>query len=441
MTDDHAPKSPEAEEAVIGSLLVIGSVPPTVELLLRAEMFTRPTWREVYAGCVEASVSGVPVDLVVVADRAARAINRPATEVSAALIAAMAATPTSAHVEHYARIVRREWQRRDLLAIAGSAAKLAHTETDVPGVVAMLHARLDQVDDEAALAESGELGPHLERARREQLEGVAPGWPTGVDRYDQWSHGGLRRKQLHLIGGESGVGKSMLVTRIVAGVADHGASVCLFSLEMSIEEMGVRLCAGYMGGAALKLHNREAFSGAEEAAFVEAERRVLASGVRVFDTAYGLSGIRALTRLNRPDVVVVDFVQNMDWPPGDWKREDQAIDVNMRGLAKLAKIEDCCVIAVSQLNNDGVREGRGGVPTITAFRGSGGIAHVANLAVVLTQGEIPGTVQLWNVKNRHGAKGEPGTYALATATGLLVPVDPALVRANGAARSVPRGDR
>lgn len=422
---DHVPADPDVEETLIGALLVgMGTYVPHCASIVRPEMFTVALWSAAFTAMLERWKADKPIDSFLIAQdlfghdklRAWESIGRIQHELDRVSLNA----PTASYAPFYAESVAGLAKRRQWIGYAGELARLAY-DGDAEKAIAWVRGKVDEHDTEHVAQTRETLAEIAARIRREVDEGVELGWRTGIEDYDEWS-GGLRRGRVHVVGGQSGVGKTMLISQVAAAASSEGARVLVCSLEMPSDDVFIRLLASYMGSSALALVNRRA--PADRAKWDLAEAALLRDD-RIAIDAYSVTveEIRAETRRFNADLVIVDYVGLMA-PPRNARREDEGIAANMRAIQRMSKRENCAVLMVSQLSNQAVNEANAGRPSVTGFMGSGAIAQVASFATFLTRHpEIPGLVTLWNIKNRYGPTGGRKDYALATKTGLWVKRD------------------
>ena len=256
-----------AEEAVLGSLLIDGVAIVQVAQFLQAPDFYRERNRWIYEACLALFQRNEPINQVAVAHELATQ-DRLETIGGAGFLSNLVATvPTSVHVEHYGRIVSRTATMRNLIGAATEIAALGYeqdadtdailrraedllfgirTGREVRGFVSIREILDKYMEDTAVVAAP------LER-------GTAP-IQTGFADIDTLL-GGLQRSDLIILAARPSVGKSTLALNIARNAAGRGAVVAIFSLEMSREQVVLRMLAGEAGVDShrlrLGLHSRE----------------------------------------------------------------------------------------------------------------------------------------------------------------------------------------
>lgn len=208
--------------------------------------------------------------------------------------------------------------------------------------------------------------------------------PTGFPKMDKELDGGLLRKELVVIGGPSGSGKSFLASQLVLNVADGGFKCLYLSLEISSKTIVSRMLgslsnikpARIIGG----LLTKEEYQRKLDA---EAELLSREGFIEIYDDIYELDKIIEIVKETAPDLVVVDFIQNVI---SKGEREYERMSRVALELQRLAKQTNSCILVLSQLSNIVSRE-RGSSPVLE-FKGAGTIAQVADLGFWLWQEEV-----------------------------------------------------
>ncbi|MCY4529917.1 MAG: replicative DNA helicase, partial [Chloroflexi bacterium] len=249
-TDRLLPHSVEAEESVIGALLIDSDALPKVTGLVNAEDFYVTKNRWCYEACLALFDRSEAINQVTVAEELV--LHERLEEIGGvSYIAHLVRTvPTTVHVEHYAGIVQRTSLMRRLIRTADEIAAIGY-EGDADSNAALskaedllyrvrtaqstrdfMHIRqvLDQYMEDAASLQAGgdiHLGP------------IATGFPD----LDKLLSGGLQRSDLIIVAARPSLGKSTLAFNIARHAAEQLARVAVFSLEMSAEQIVIRLVA------------------------------------------------------------------------------------------------------------------------------------------------------------------------------------------------------
>jgi replicative DNA helicase len=413
------PNSAEAEESVLGSVLMSADAANLALEKLHAEDFYRPAHQSIFQSISELFDGNQPIDAVTVSEALRRSGALDRVGGVGYLTQLIDSVPTASNIEYYADIVEEHALRRRLLRTGGDISSLATTMDDPIGQV------LDRAE-QAVFAVSerriGEglapidplLGPAIERAEElNRLGSEVTGISTGYRDLDR-KLAGLHPANLVVIAGRPGMGKSTLALNIAQNVAVHDKPVAIFSLEMSREEIVSRmLCStGRIDSQRLRTGrlNDTDFTKLQSAANVLYKKPVFV------DDSPGLTvtEIRAKARRmrRRPglSLIVVDYLQLMQGSGGE-NRQQEIADIS-RSLKSLARELEVPVIACSQLNRSlEAREDKR--PRLGDLRESGAIEQDADVVMFIYRHEYyhpeaqetRGTAEVAIAKHRQGATG------------------------------------
>src|SRR5918912_101316 len=240
------PHSLQAEEAVLGSILKNPTSIVQIADFLRSEDFYAPRNRHVFRAMLAINADGRPIDYHTLADELQQLGLYEASGGLLYLSELNLATPTAAHVEHYARIVERTSIMRQLIAKAQTIAELAYR---------------DNLDHDTALEKAEQLILSVAEKRvtrdfrsledvlseyMEQIEALQEGEatrygiPTGYIDLDKLL-GGFQRTDLIILAARTSVGKTSCALNLAGNAAvKKNATVAVFSLEMSAEQLASR---------------------------------------------------------------------------------------------------------------------------------------------------------------------------------------------------------
>lgn len=226
--------------------------------------------------------------------------------------------------------------------------------------------------------------------------------PTGVRVLDKDLDGGFLRKEMIVIGGFTGCGKSFLASQLMWNFSQAGFKTSLFSLEIS-KEMIVRRMLGSLTG----IKPTRLLTGSldeNEKKILEEKKSVLVAHeefFEIYDDIYEWEKIKEQIACDKSEVVIIDFIQNVIT-----RESDQYIRLSRVALEmqQIAKSSNSCIVVLSQLSNKAAR--RGGDDTIVEYRGSGTIAQVCDLGFWLSRDDMQSGEMLFNLrKNRRGFSG------------------------------------
>ena len=392
-----APSNLEAEQALLGALLVNNEAASLVSGFLRAEHFFLPVHGRIFDGVlrmIERGQIANPVTLKHYFERD-EALAEAGGGAYLARLAGSAVTVINA--EHYGRAVHDLALRRALVEIGEGVVNDAYDgPLDQPGA--------DQI--EAAeqrlfeLAETGRIDPGGEHfaaplaaaveaiERAYQRDSRLTGAPTGLIDLDRLL-GGLHASDLVILAGRPSMGKTALATNIAynaaARASDDGARVAFFSLEMSAEQLATRLLAERTGIPSDKLRRGEVRNG-DFVGIVQACRAMESLPLYIDDSpALTVAGLRArarrLKRRHGVSLVIVDYLQLMR-PTASARLNNRVHEVSeiTQGLKALAKDLDLPVLALSQLSR-AVEQRDDKRPQLADLRESGSIEQDADVVM------------------------------------------------------------
>ena len=414
------PHDLEAEEAVLGSLVIDGEAILKISPFLRSEDFYRDRNRWCYQACLELFRRAEAIDQATIGHELAR-LNRLEEVGGHAFLSQVAAVvPTSVNVEHYARIVQRTSVMRQVISAAGEIAALGYE--DDPDVEATLSRAEDvlfrvrtgrssrdfihirEILDKF-LEESAAVGGPLER-------GVAP-IPSGFQDVDRLL-GGLHRSDLVVVAGRPAMGKSSLVLSMVRSAARFGHTAAVFSLEMSRDQLVLRLVAAEADVDSHRLRLR-LHSDAEERRIVDAVGALSDLPVYIDDNPLSsVVDVRSKSRrlhLQLPqglDMIVVDYIQLIEGANGRSQNRVQEIGDITRSLKALARDLNVPVVAVSQLSR-AVENRPSHRPMLSDLRESGSIEQDADVVMFIYRDDKYITEEEW--AGRHPDRPYPKNIA------------------------------
>jgi replicative DNA helicase len=398
------PYNPEAEQAVLGSLLINNATFDGVADFLQPGHFGNAMHGRIFAAIgklVERGGVANPITLRTLFDQ-----DGALAEIGGAqYLARLAANaPMMGNAEDYGRAVHDLHLRRELIGVGEDIVNHAFkADLDDPAgeQLARAEARL------YALAETGRadrgFSPFdgaLDNAIRDaetafKRGGGTVGVATGLVDLDLML-GGLHRSDLVILAGRPSMGKTALATNIAfyATDANHAAKVGFFSLEMSATQLARRILGEVSGVGSDRIRRgelaREHFAG-----FLEVQRQIKGRALEIDDTpALSVAALRSrarrLKRRKGLDLLVVDYVQLLQPVrlPGSRGPENRVQEVAeiTRGLKALAKELEVPVLALSQLSR-AVESREDKRPILADLRESGAIEQDADVVMFIYREE------------------------------------------------------
>lgn len=239
----------------------------------------------------------------------------------------------------------------------------------------------------------------------EQSRGEQEFLRTGFPKVDSALDGGFMRKELVVLGGRSGIGKSYLAAQLLYNIASQGFKTGYFSLEISNEMIVSRLL-----GAIANLKSTRVRTGLltllelEDLSKAKGKLSAYEDYLSFYDDVYTLDQVKKEIVTHGYEFLCVDFIQNVIAPGAD---EYTRLSHVALELQKLAKERNCCILILSQLSNMVSREGRDS--SVVEYKGSGNIATVCDLGFFIHREMSEGIgidkLQLALRKNRRGQSG------------------------------------
>lgn len=394
---DRVPYSEEAEEAVIGAILVNPDAFLDVNAFLKADDFYLIRHGYIWQALTRLSKAGTPIDYLTLMQELKDMgwlddIGGPGY-----LTRLVNNTPTSMHVEYYGRIVERTAKRRRLMALANELKALAMDETlDINAIYEKAETRLmnmvdasdDSDDQDVTLFDAINAYMDIVEAATEnpdQFEGV----PSSITELNNVLKGGYGNGQFVIFGGRPGMAKSSMLVAEAIHAAKFG-KVYLCTLEMTQAQVVGMVLARLSKIAPLTMV-RGRMTPAEYTRFTEACRMQAAAIGRnlIINDNASLTPAklrRKVQRLSRRGdlrAVFVDYAQLMDGgDEDDYQNRVGELDMISRSLKKLARKFNVPVIAAAQIGRK-VEERKDRRPTLSDIRETGGFENDADLVFAL----------------------------------------------------------
>ena len=429
------PHDTDAEEAVIGSLLIDGEAINRIASLVRPEDFYREPNRYCYEACYALYQRGEAIDQISVARELLLKERLERVGGQSYLSALVAGVPTSLNAEHYAQIVNQTATLRRLIQAAADIAAIGYA---------------DSPDVDLALQRSEDI---LFRVRNTHatrdfvsLREVLDEYLAGIDTPDASDHsdapiatgftdidgalGRLQRGDLIILAARPAIGKSTLAMNIARNAAGYGAVVAAFSLEMGREQLALRLLSSE---AEVNSHRLRLglLNENERVRVTDAIGELSDIGIYMDDSPMQAvlemrSKLRRLHTMRGVDLVVVDYLQLIAGRERRSENRVQELSEITRQLKAIARDLNVPVIAISQLSR--AIEQRGDhTPQLSDLRESGSIEQDADVVVFIHREDKYFSPEQWEkqhptepyperlvklviAKNRHGPTGDVSLY-------------------------------
>ncbi len=423
--DKLAPHNIEAEEAVLGALLIDPDAILRVSTFLEPGDFFLQRHQWIYEAIRQLHERREPTDLVTLTDELERQGRLADIGGPTVLSDLIAATPTSIHVEYYGKIIERTAVLRRLIDGAGKIAQLAYEDMeDVEEIIDRAEAIVFGVSEQRV---NKDLKPirkaidtYFDRIEYlSQHQGEIVGIPTNLKDLDKLL-GGMQRSDLLILAGRPGMGKTSLALSIALQAARKwDKRIAIFSLEMSDEQLVQRLLSAETGIDSQRLrlgHIRD-----DEWPLLMQATQLLANTSVFIDDTPAISVMELRTKARRIeaeyglDLIIVDYLQLMR---GNTRSENRQQEISFisRSLKELARELKVPVLALSQLSR-AVESRHDKRPMLSDLRESGSIEQDADVVMFVYRDEIynpdtefPNIAEIIVAKHRSGPVGQFQVY-------------------------------
>ena len=420
------PHSAEAEQAVLGGILLRPELMHTIVDMLQADDFYLPAHTVIYTAFVDLYRTGAPIDLVAVAEQLRNTKSLEAAGGAVYLGDLAQAVVSGANAEYYATIVRDKSLQRNLITtcsrIIGNCYDTAlpvgelldASEQSVFSISQRRSGKDFSSTDDLVLKVFNGL---VDLAGRKD---VITGIPTGYSRLDKIT-AGLQPSDLIVVAARPSMGKTAfaLCMALRAAESQRNASVAIFSLEMSKEQLVQRMLA-VRGKVDLSKMRRPSLLTDEDWYNLQNAADVITRAPIYIDDTPALSTLELRARTRRLkaekglDLVIVDYLQLMRTSRKTDSRELEISDIS-RSLKGLAKELQVPVVALSQLNRK-VEERSDKRPMLSDLRESGAIEQDADVIMFVYRDDVykypkpaerptQGTAEIIVGKQRNGPVG------------------------------------
>ncbi len=389
--DRTPPQDIAAEQSVLGAMLLSKDAIADVVEVIRETDFYRPAHQVIYGSILDLYGRGEPADAVTIAAELTK--NAEISRVGGAsyLHTLVSMVPTAANANYYARIVREQAILRRLVEAGTRITQMGYGGTgEVDDIVDRAQAEVYEVTERRNSDDYLPLSAVMNEALTEieaisNRDGEMVGVPTGFTDLDSLTNG-LHPGQLVILAARPSIGKSTLGIDICrAASIKHGLTSVIFSLEMSRNEIVMRLLAAE---AQVSMHHMRTgtMTDADWTKLAQKMGTVSDAPLYIDDSPnLTLMEIRAKCRRlkQRHDLrlVVVDYLQLMTSGKRVESRQQEVSEFS-RSLKLLAKELDVPVIAISQLNR-GPEQRQDKRPMLSDLRESGSLEQDADMVVLL----------------------------------------------------------
>jgi replicative DNA helicase len=389
------PQSIEAEQSLLGCLMLDKNAIVKVVDYLEARDFYRRAHQEIYQACQELFEKGEPVDILSVVNRLKEKGQLEEVGGNSYLTELINSVPTASHILNYAKIIQRKRILRDLIAASQEIGVLGYNETEDTDIL------LDQAEKrifsiaQRSLSQNfvlvkSTLEDAFERIDKlSKREAGLRGLPTGFADLDNIL-AGFQKSDLIILASRPALGKSAMALNIAANIAiSQKIPVGLFSLEMSKDQVVDRLIAGLANVDLWRLRTGRLSSEGEDDDFSRIQQAMgILSEVPIYIDDAASSNIlqmRAMARRLQADkglgLVIVDYLQLMEPRNPNDPIVRQVTEIS-RALKSLARELNIPVLALSQLSR-AVEQRSPQKPRLADLRESGSLEQDADVVLFI----------------------------------------------------------
>jgi len=390
------PQNVEAEQSVLGGILIENDAINKVLEILTPEDFYRDAHRRIYNALINLSVRDEPADLITLTNEL-RKIDQLDGAGGASYIASLIdSVPTAANIEYYARIVKEKSILRQLIQTSTEIITESYQDrSDVESFLDEAERSIFQISENRVRPSFYPIRDIVKQSfktleRLYEKKELITGVPSGFKELDQMT-AGFQPSDLIIVAGRPSMGKTAFCLNVAQYAAiEKRTPVAIFSLEMSKEQLVIRLLCSEAHVEGTRLRTGFLSEG-------DWPRLTIAAGnlseapIFIDDTAaLSVLELRAKARRLKADqglgMVIIDYLQLMRGRARAESRQQEISEIS-RSLKAVAKELSIPVIAVSQLSRK-TEERTGMRPQLSDLRESGAIEQDADLILFLYRDEV-----------------------------------------------------
>jgi replicative DNA helicase len=386
--------SMEAEQAVLGGIILNPSLMDEVTTKLKAWEFSRIAHQTLYSVLADMHASDKALDLLTITTELQNTHKLDTVGGVGYLTDLAGIVPAISHVSYYIDIVKDKAANRQIAETAQKTSKIAlDSELTQEEKLQKVELLVDELrpDSTSKMVSSRESKQELFDWIDQEDKWIK----TGLEHYDNWA-GGVARGWLYVLAGRTGVGKTAKMLSMLYGIASQGKGSCLvWSQEMARPELYERMVSSLTGIPLTRISKRM-LSDQDRKDIADAMDYLGDFDMKISDTpSVSIDEVRAVARHERKKgkiaAIFIDYLGIMDIQQRPGEVWSQSIGHITRKAKNLARELDCVVILLSQLNRQAVDRGK---PQASHLRESGNIEQDADLIEIL-----------WNDPNEEKVQG------------------------------------
>ena len=408
-TEQVQPHNLEAEHSVIGSILIDNQTYAEVAGIITPNDFYRENNRLCYQACANLYARNQGIDQVTLARELERLGSLQEIGGMPYLSDLVAQTPTSVHARYYAELIAHSSEMRRLITAGSDIVTIAYEDQlETTEALNMAHEKLYRIRAQQPGQGFTSLRTVYDEFLQEQADREDPAnssliLTSGFLDLDELL-GGLQRSDMIIMGARPGLGKSALAVNIAVNIARTGSAVGIFSLEMSREQLGLRILSSE---AEVNSHRLRLNLITED----EQERMMNAIGslselpIYIDDTpVQTINDIKAksnqlASQEPRLDMLIIDYLQLISGQARNRTAENRVQEISeiSRNLKAIARDLHIPLITCSQLSRT-IESRTGHRPMLSDLRDSGSIEQDADIVMFIHRDDKYYTEEEWNIQ-------------------------------------------
>lgn len=418
---NKTPFSIEAEQSVIGSILIDPQCMNLVANLVNADQFYLSQHKIIFTTLLSMYDMNQPIDFLTLYERLKNDGNDEKAGGKGYLAQLVQAVPSAANVDMYCGIVKDRYLARSLLSVAQKIIEEVNNGNKADELIDAAEQEIYNITQGRETGDLVHIASVIKNETYDRLQKIADpatrsdfiGINCGISELDE-ALTGFNKSNLIILGARPGVGKTSFALNIARNIAvKEKKSVAFFSLEMTRDELAQRLLSNEAGIPSDHLRDSSKMTDKEWISLAQASETLSNARLYVDESAnITVSQIKAkIRRQKNIDMVIIDYLGLIKGSARSENRVQEVSEIS-RSLKIMAKDLNVPLLVCAQLNR-GV-EGKGGAkhkPGLADLRDSGSIEQDADIVMFLHKendktdefGEPDNTVELIVAKNRHGS--------------------------------------
>lgn len=422
------PYSVEAEQAVLGAVLVDPACLSDIAVQMKTDYFYIPQHKEIYAAMSSMYELSQTIDFVSLLEKLKKDGVYDEAGGKAYLTQLVQTVPSAANVLTYVAIIRERYYARSLMNAAQNIIKDVNENTlDSGKLLDSAEQRIFEIRQGREISGLTHIKDVILNETYDRLTKMANpetrkdyiGIPCGIGELDKMITG-LNKSDLIILGARPGMGKTSFALNIARNVAmNTKRTVCFFSLEMTRDQLAQRMLSSEAGIKSEKLRTGE-LDDKEWARLAQAGAALSEANI-YFDETSAITVPQMKAKLRRmkpaPDLVIIDYLGLMKSAKATENRVQEVSEItrNLKIMAKELKVP---VIACAQLSRGTETKGKSHKPALSDLRESGSIEQDADIVLFLYRDTYydnekaddedrsdPNKAECIVAKNRHGEIG------------------------------------